>query len=235
MGPDRDAAGSVDAFDRLAHRRDRPASVGRTAGQQVCLQDLFGSVQSLSCQPLGIRGVLEHRPGKMRPPDRGAGGDLPVEHLLVDREAEFLQRVAHPVGARGAIGPVRGQRVQQLRRAMLNPVAEDVQILVVSVDGGDLDGRNHADPVARPGAQRFGHAGHRVVVGEGEQLNPILTRPSNDLLRSQRAVRVGGMRLQIEARASAIVVAHRSLLCIARPVSPPPRTAARGCCVTSRG
>ena len=51
-------------------------------------------------------------------------------------------------------------------------VAEDVQVLVLAVDGGQLGGRaENAMPWSRGGGARLGHAVDRVVVGQREQLD----------------------------------------------------------------
>ena len=82
---------------------------------------------------------------------------------------------------------------------MVDPVAEDMQVLEVPVDRRDLGCRHHAHAVDRARRERLVDAVDGVVVGQREQ---VYARPGGvlDYLGSrQLAVRMQRMRLEIES------------------------------------
>ena len=74
MRPDRDAAGRVDRGDRLGDRRRSAAAVGRSAGDQVGLEELAEVGEALVGDALGVVGVVERGLCEVRPADREPGG-----------------------------------------------------------------------------------------------------------------------------------------------------------------
>ena len=83
---------------------------------------------------------------------------------------------------------------------MVDPVAEDVEVLVVAVDRRDLGGGHHPDAVHRTGGQGLVDPVDRVVVGQREQLHAGVRGVLHHLGGGQVTVRVERVRLQIEGR-----------------------------------
>jgi hypothetical protein len=99
--------------------------------------------------------------------------------------------------------PVRAsveQALAEQRAPVVDPVAEDVQVLVVAVDRGDLRRGYHADPVHGAGGEGLVHAVDRVVVGQREQLDAGPGGVLHHLSGRQIAVRMERMRLKVEGR-----------------------------------
>ena len=55
---------------------------------------------------------------------------------------------------------------------MVEPVAEEMEVLPVVVERRELDRRDHAEAVSRARLQRLVDAVHRVMVGQRQQLHP---------------------------------------------------------------
>ena len=55
---------------------------------------------------------------------------------------------------------------------MVEPVAEEVEVLPVVVERRELDGRDHAEAASRARLQRLVDAVHRVMVGQRQELHP---------------------------------------------------------------
>ena len=119
--------------------------------------------------------VGEHRVGQVRAADRLAPAGAPRAGI-VELEAQLAQLVGHRVDPADAVGAEVVERGQQRLVGVVELVAEDVQVLVRAVDGGELDGRAQVDAVARGCRERLGHAVDRVVVGQREQLTPASAR-----------------------------------------------------------
>ncbi len=81
---------------------------------------------------------------------------------------------------------------------MVDEVGADVEVLVGAVEGGDLGARHDRDPVLRSGAQGFGDAVDRIVVGEGEPLDAGGSGGGHHLGRGKITVGPEGVGLQIE-------------------------------------
>ncbi|TMK25300.1 MAG: hypothetical protein E6G62_05720 [Actinobacteria bacterium] len=129
----------------------------------------------------------------MGPADRLPCCDARLQLAFVELEAELAQRGGHAHRALLAIGEELGETLGQQRARVVDVVAEDVQFATrrcAVVDGGDLHGRNDAQSQALSGAERLGDAAHRVVVGEGEQLDPARRRALDDLRCREGAVGV---------------------------------------------
>jgi hypothetical protein len=151
-------------------------------------------------EPRGVVGVLEHRLRQVRPAHRLAGGLALGERRRVDGEAELLEPLRHGVRPALAIGARVAQALLEQRAAVVDPVPEHVQVLVLPVHGRDLGGGRDAHSVEGPGRERLVHAVHRVVVGEGEQLHAGLCGVRHHVGHRKRAVGVERMRLEIERR-----------------------------------
>ncbi len=103
----------------------------------------------------------------MRTTERGPLGELELE-------AAGAQGVGHARPAGGPIGTELGQRLEQARGAVVEQVAEEVEVLPVVVESGELDGGDHAEAVSRARLERLVDAVHRVMVGERQQLHARL-------------------------------------------------------------
>ncbi len=151
-------------------------------------------------EPFGVRGVRQHSGRQVRPPHRLARRLPRLDRRRVDLEAELAEPVRHRVGAPLAVGARVQQALAQQRAAVVDPVAEHVQVLVLAVDRRDLRGRHHADAVDGAGGERLVDAVDGVVVGQGEQLDTGLRGVLHDLRSRKLPVRVDGVRLQVERR-----------------------------------
>ncbi len=124
-----------------------------------------------SASRLRVGGVGQDRSREMRPPDRLARCLARVDRSRVDLEAELAKAVRHRVGAALTVRAGVEQPLAQQSAAVVDPVAEHVQVLVLAIDGRDLGGRD--DPHAMHGAGRecLVDAVDRVVVGQRKQLH----------------------------------------------------------------
>ena len=89
----------------------------------------------------------------------------------VELEPGLAQRVGHAVRAPLAVGPEPGERVEERAAAVVDAVAEDVQVLPLAVDRRELRRRDQAEAASRRRLERLVDAVHRVMVGEREQLH----------------------------------------------------------------
>ena len=167
MGPHGDAAGLVDEGDGLGHGRLGPPPVGRGAGDQIGPEQLRGVHDLLAREAHPVGGMIEGGLGEMRTAERGPLGDLELEPARA-------QGVGHAPAAGGPIGTELGQRLEQARGAVVEQVAEEVEVLPVAVERRELDRGDHAEAVSRARLERLVDAVHRVMVGERQQLHPRL-------------------------------------------------------------
>ena len=169
MGPDGDAAGLVDERDGLGHGRLGPPPIGRRARDEIGLEQLRGVHDLLAREAHPVGGMIESGLGKMRTTERGPLGELELE-------AAGAQGVGHAPAAGGPIGTELGQRLEQARGGVVEQVAEQVEVLPVVVESGELDGGDHAEAASRARLERLVDAVHRVMVGERQQLHARLSR-----------------------------------------------------------
>ena len=123
-------------------------------------------------EAFGVGRVGQDRSRQVRPPDRLAGRLARLDRRGVDFEAELAETVRHRVGAAFAVRARVEQPLAEQGAAVVDPVAEHMQVLVLAVNGRNLRGRNHPDAVHGAGCERLVHAVDRVVVGQREQLHP---------------------------------------------------------------
>jgi hypothetical protein len=90
------------------------------------------------------------------------------------------------------------QAGRQARVAVVDAVAEDVQVLAELVHGRQLDRGHDADLVLGGGGQRLADPVDGVVVGEREHLHAGARGGRDDRARGQRPVGERGVRLQVE-------------------------------------
>jgi hypothetical protein len=100
----------------------------------------------------------ERRLGEVRAADRPVARAARRERRLVQRPPQLAQRAGHPLGARDALGAVVGQRAQEIRVGVVDPVADDVQVLAGRIGRRDLHRRDHRDALRARGVERLGDA-----------------------------------------------------------------------------
>ena len=155
---------------------------------------------ALGREPLRVARVGEHGGGEMRPADRLAGGLARLDRSRVDREPERAQLVRHRIGTTLTVGASVLEAVAQKRAAVVDPVAEHMQVLVLPVHGRDLRGGHDPHTVNGAGSERLIDPVDRVVIGEREQLNPRRRGVLDDLGSRKRPVRMERVGLKIERR-----------------------------------
>jgi hypothetical protein len=98
-------------------------------------------------------------------PPHGLPGSLArVDKGGVNLESELAQLLRHRVGTALAVGARIEQALAEQGAAVVDPVAEHVQVLVVAVNGRDLGGRDDPHAVHGSGGQRLVNPVDRVVV-----------------------------------------------------------------------
>ena len=117
--------------------------------------------------------MIERGLSEMGTADRGA-------LRQVELQAARAQRLGHADGAGAAIDTELGQRLEQARGAVVDQVAEDVEVLAVVVERRELDGADHAEAASRARLHRLVDAVHRVMVGERQQLHARVGRGGHD-------------------------------------------------------
>lgn len=165
MGPDRDAAGLVDERDGLRDRRLGPPPVGGGAGDEIGLEQLRGVHDLLAREAHPVGGMIERGLSEVGAAERGPLGELELE-------AAGAQGVGHAPAAGGAIGTELGQRLEQARGAVVEQVAQYVEVLPLVVERRELDRGDHPEAASRARLERLVDAVHRVMVGERQQLHP---------------------------------------------------------------
>jgi hypothetical protein len=100
----------------------------------------------------------------MRTPHRLPRGLARLDRSRVDLEAELAKPLRHRVGPPLAVGARVEQALAEEGAAVVDPVAEHVQVLVLAVNSGDLRRGNHANAVHGAGGERLVDSVHRVVV-----------------------------------------------------------------------
>ena len=133
--------------------------------------------------------------GQVRAAGRGA-----VQVRVVDREAERAQVVGHGVDAAHAVGAEVVQRGEEGGVGVVDPVAEDVQVLVLGVHRRELDRGREFDVLNTGRLERLGHTVDGVVVGQRKQRHACVRGPRDDVGRRQRAVGMRRVRLEVERR-----------------------------------
>jgi hypothetical protein len=173
MRPDRHAAGVVNDRDRLRDGGHRARPVGGRARHQIGLEKLRGVHDFLFLEAHPVGRMLKGGLSEVRTPDRGA---------LRQRKFEpaRTQRLGHADGARRAVGAVGGEGVAEDGRAVIDEVAEDVQVVPVGIERGELHRGDDAETASQARLQRLVDAVHRVMVGQRQQLDARVGRRRHD-------------------------------------------------------
>jgi hypothetical protein len=179
--PDGDAAGVVDRLDGLGDGRGGPVAVGGRAGDEIGLEKLRGVHDPLALEAHPVGRVIEGSLSEVGTADRGS-------LRQVEREPARAQGLGHLEGAGRPVGSEGGERVVERRRLGVDQVAEDVQVVPVAVQRGELGRRDDAEAASRARLKRLADAVHRVMVGQREQLNARVGRGRDYGSRRQRTV-----------------------------------------------
>jgi hypothetical protein len=139
--------------------------------------------------------MREHGGRQVRAPDRLAGRLARLDRGWVDLEAELAQPARHRVRAALAVGAGVEQTLAQQGAAVVDAVAEHVQVLVLPVDRRDLGGGHDTHAVDRAGGEGLVDPVHGVVVGQREQLHAGRGGVLDHLGGRQLAVGVERVRL----------------------------------------
>ena len=142
----------------------------------------------------------EHGVGQVRTADRLAGLAARLQRRVVELEAELAQAVGHLGDPPCPVAAEVVQRRLELLVRVVELVAEDVQVLVPAVDGGQLGGGREREAVAGGGVARLGHAVDRVVVRQRDELGAGGGRVGDHVGGRQGAVGMDRVRLQVEGR-----------------------------------
>ena len=173
VGPDRDPAGFVHDLDRFRHRRRGAAPERRRARYQIGLQKLRGVHDPLALEAHPVGGMVEGSLSEVRPADGRTLGQVELQPAVA-------KRFGHADGAGRAVGAVGGEGPEQRDGPVVDPVAEDVEVLDLAVDGRELDRRHEAEATSRARLERLVDAVHRVMVGERKQLDARVGRRRHD-------------------------------------------------------
>ena len=137
---------------------------------------------------------------QVRAPERVARRAASPQLAVVELEAGLAQPIGHrqhsPLAVRAQVFEGRAER----GIAVVDQVAQDVQLLVGLVHRGQLRRRHHLDARLGSRRQRLLDARDRVVVGQRQQLYSGRGRGAHDRGRRQFAVGVQRVRLQVERR-----------------------------------
>ena len=164
---------------------------------------------ALALQPLGVHGMSQHGRGQMRAPEGLAGGAAGGERRVVDREAELGKLGRHPLGPQLAICAGAGEAFQQQPIAVVDLVAEHVQVLVIRVHGRYLGRRQERNAPAPSCRQRLVDAIDRVVVAQREELDAGGRGQLHDRRRLELAIRMARMGLKVDAHQCGCILARK--------------------------
>ena len=155
---------------------------------------------------IGVGRAGEHGLRQMGAADRLAGGAARVELALrrarspSSLSAAAMRRVRCSRSARNSVS-----RLLKQRAGVVDAVAEDVQFAGrpgaagAVINGGDLDGGHDAHAAALTGGDRLGDAASTVSWSDSASSStPACGGALDHLGRRERAVGVGGVRLQVE-------------------------------------
>ena len=136
---------------------------------------------ALGGEPLRVGRVSEHGGRQMRPADRLPGRLARLDRRGVDRVPERPQPLRHRVGAALAVRPGVLQPLAEQRAAVVDPVAEHMQVLVLPVDRRDLGCRHDPHAMNGTGGKRLVDPIDGVVIGKREQLHARRSRVLDNL------------------------------------------------------
>ena len=87
----------------------------------------------LAGELLGVVGMAEHGPGKVWASNRFAGGAPGCQWGIVDGVAGVGEQGSHALGAHLAVLARAVQALEQAAVAVIDAVAEDVEVLIAAV------------------------------------------------------------------------------------------------------
>ena len=123
-------------------------------------------------------------------------GRFPIDIRLLERKTEFLDGLHHGVAPLDPELPKASEFAAEAGIVVGQEIAEQVELTPVAEDGKLASG-DDANPVASTGRHGLGHAGHRIVVGEGDDRETRLGRETNNLRRWKAPIGGGAVRVEI--------------------------------------
>ncbi len=153
----------------------------------------------LALQALRVRGMPEYGRREMGAPERLACAPASGKRRIVDREAELVELRRHPLGAQLAICARAGEAFEQQRIAVVDPVPQHVQVLVIGVDGRYLGRRQQREAASTSRRERLVDAIDGVVVAQREELDACGRGQFHDRCRLELAVGMARVGLEVGA------------------------------------
>ncbi len=190
MGERHEAAGGANERNHVAGAGAASRHVRRTLVAQQPQERILATA--------GKAGGDE-RLGDLRAPDAAAAvaRGLREKVRTVDGGAEVAQANRHLLDAADAIGALRGEEPEQLRRLGVEEVGEQVHVAGV-LDRGDFNPVDEAHAEGIGGRARLRQSRHRIVIRDAQHGNAGRRRALNERGRRQRAIRRGRMQVQID-------------------------------------
>ena len=148
----------VNGLDRLRDRRRLPGAIGGAPLDQVGLKKRRGVTGVFRAEPSAIRRMTDDRLGEVRAADRLAGVGAPRQHVVVEVEPQFPERLGHPCRPAAAVTAEILERGAELGLLVIDPVAEDVQVASVDVECRDFNPGHEADAGRGRGDASLGDA-----------------------------------------------------------------------------
>ena len=110
---------------------------------------------------------MSHRGlGEMGSADRLSLRRAATQRAVIELETQLPDRVRHRLGPTFALGSELLQPFMQQVVMLVDQVSEDVQVPMVSIEGGDLHPGDDPQLPPRPGLAGLGNAGDAVVIGQ---------------------------------------------------------------------
>ena len=193
MGDDGHAAGAAYPAHGLGQGSPLHGHVARAIVAQELVENRLH---------VGAVAGLDQVAGEMRAADELGVARERQGALVRARHAHAGQALAHAAGAVGAAGARLAQAFDERGVGRVESQAHDVH-RVAGPRHGDFDAGHEAHVDFARGLGRLGQAADLVVVGEGPDVHAIGVRAQRHLARRERAVRDGGMAMQVDIGASA--------------------------------
>jgi hypothetical protein len=186
VSENRETAGALDQTDRIGHWKLVLRDESGTAVSEVPVE----RIAKIRRPSLG-----DHCARDVRPADRAARGLL--EHRReVDADAELIEPNHHSLGAQTAHFTKRDETRFELTR-VAQVQSQNVRF-DLSFDGTQLDASHDAHAELLTGGDSLGDPRDGIVIGEGKRAEADALRLSYDVGGRSRAVRRGGMGVQVD-------------------------------------
>ncbi len=186
VGDDGDASCGPDPSDDLVETGPFTGGIPRFPPAQIATK---GRLEILR------QTLFDEFPGKMGATDDRAAGrltDRPRKGIL---ETDPLEAPGHRLGATQAPFTEIGQSGLQHRRRRIDAQAEDVE-QPPPPGHADLDAGNELDALPAGLDRGFVETGRRIVIGQGQDVDPSTPRPDHQIRGREEAI--GGPRMAVQ-------------------------------------